>query len=472
MRRTKIMVATIALTLGMCFSAYAKDIKINKQLGDNGKVEISGKSLAGEDVTIKVVGEDKIYYLDQVKTSDNGDFKFKFVVDSDKDYSGTLNVGGEKQEIKFSTKKSDEKPVVKPSKPSGGAPGGSSAPSSGGSSGGSSSSSGGGVSSKQPEKQPEKPVENKKAESTKIRLGGKDRFNTCVNIAERFRKENGGKIENVVIASANGYADALSGSVLAKQTNSPMLLMGKSVKESKTTIDYIKKHLNKQGKIYILGGNGSVSEEFIKEFKASGYSTNNIIRLGGKNRIETCNVIANKLHIKKGTSIVLASANGFADALSISVPAASKEYPILLTNKDSLSQDVKDMISKIEPSNIYVVGGQGVISENIEKQVKSLSKNTNITRLGGKNRYETSYKIVQKFKQDKNKTLLVASGDNFPDALSGAALGAKLNGQLILVNDSSIDKQKELIDTLNVEEHILLGGNASISERVENKLKR
>src|SRR3712207_3763465 len=115
MRRTKIMVATIALTLGMCFSAYAKDIKINKQLGDNGKVEISGKSLAGEDVTIKVVGEDKIYYLDQVKTSDNGDFKFKFVVDSDKDYSGTLNVGGEKQEIKFSTKKSDEKPVVKPS---------------------------------------------------------------------------------------------------------------------------------------------------------------------------------------------------------------------------------------------------------------------------------------------------------------------------------------------------------------------
>src|SRR3712207_9153880 len=88
-----------------------------------------------------------------------------------------------------------------------------------------------------------------------------------------------------------------------------------------------------------------------------------------------------------------ASANGFADALSISVPAASKEYPILLTNKDSLSQDVKDMISKIEPSNIYVVGGQGVISENIEKQVKSLSKNTNITRLGGKNRYETSYKI-------------------------------------------------------------------------------
>src|SRR3712207_8740118 len=63
-----------------------------------------------------------------------------------------------------------------------------------------------------------------------------------------------------------------------------------------------------------------------------------------------------------------ASANGFADALSISVPAASKEYPILLTNKDSLSQDVKDMISKIEPSNIYVVRSEEHTSELQSRQ--------------------------------------------------------------------------------------------------------
>lgn len=302
------------------------------------------------------------------------------------------------------------------------------------------------------------------------RLSGKDRFETSIKIADRFKSENEGKIDNVIIASAYGYADALSGSVLAKKVNAPMLLVGKTVEESKTTMDYINIHLNKGGKIYILGGTGVINNKFIDEFKSMGYSINNIKRLGGKNRLETCKCIADEVKAEKGKGIVIASANGFADALSASAPAAIKQYPVLLTNKDSLSNEIKSVITKVQPKEVYIVGGQGVISSNIEKEVKSLSKNAKIVRLGGKDRYETSYKIVDNFKEDKNEALMVASGKNFPDALSGAPLASKLNASLLLVDQNSVDRQKTLVDKINAEEEIILGGQGSISSKVEEKL--
>lgn len=302
------------------------------------------------------------------------------------------------------------------------------------------------------------------------RLAGKDRFETSIKIADTFKSENEGKIDNIVIASAYGYADALSGSVLAKKVNAPMLLVGKTVEESKTTMDYINTYLNKGGKIYILGGTGVINNKFIDKFKSRGYSANNIKRLGGKNRLETCKYIADEVKAEKGKGIVIASANGFADALSASVPAAIKQYPVLLTNKNSLSNEMKSVISTVQPTEVYIVGGQGVVSSNIEKEIKSLSKNAQIVRLGGKDRYETSYKIVENFKGDKNEALIVASGKNFPDALSGAPLAAKLNASLLLVDENSVDRQKTLVNKLNAGEEIILGGQGSISSKVEGKL--
>ncbi len=57
-------------------------------------------------------------------------------------------------------------------------------------------------------------------------------------------------------------------------------MVDKDVKDSLDSIDYIKNHLNVNGNVYILGGNASVSENYINYIKSLGYK--NIIRLGGK----------------------------------------------------------------------------------------------------------------------------------------------------------------------------------------------
>ena len=67
---------------------------------------------------------------------------------------------------------------------------------------------------------------------------------------------------------------------------------------------------------------------------------------------------------------------------------------------------------------------------------------------------------------------MVANGENFPDALSGSALAAKLNAPIILTDGQGLTSQKEFMDSKNYKNLILLGGLASIDLPVEYLLKK
>ena len=201
------------------------------------------------------------------------------------------------------------------------------------------------------------------------RLSGVNRYETAVKIAEEF---NSGTVDQVVLASGLNFPDALSGSVLAMKRSAPILLVGSSPEDSRETLSYIQNHLSKSGSLTILGGPGAVDESFIKAFKGMGYREDQIKRLWGTSRYATNQVINEELAAPKGTPIVIASGNGFADALSISSIAAAKGYPIILT--DSLLPDeAEKMILKISPSKVFIAGGEGAVSPAIRSRVQSLT---------------------------------------------------------------------------------------------------
>jgi len=234
-------------------------------------------------------------------------------------------------------------------------------------------------------------------------LAGLDRIETSLATAtEEFK---GNAPDAVVLATANDFPDALSGAGLAYKYNAPMLLINKTVSESKSVLDYITNNLSKGKNVYILGGTGAVSADISDYLTKQGY---NVIRLGGCDRYETNQKIVENLNVAKGTSLVIATGNGFADALSISSVAASKGYPVFLSKKDSLSTNVINDIKNIQPPTIYIVGGTGVLSTDIEAQIKKINGNINIVRLGGNDRYETSMKIADYFNLDTD-TITVAT---------------------------------------------------------------
>ena len=154
----------------------------------------------------------------------------------------------------------------------------------------------------------------------------------------------------------------------------------------------------------------------------------------------------------------------FPDPLSIAPIAAMKGMPILLTPKDSLNPNIAAFIKGKSIPVSYLVGGTGVLGDTIASSVP------NSKRLSGADRYATNLSINKEFAGSLNfDTIYLASGNDFPDALSGSALAAKNNAPIFLTDKNSIsDATINFIKSKNVKHVVILGGTGSISQSVEN----
>jgi len=260
------------------------------------------------------------------------------------------------------------------------------------------------------------------------RIAGQNRYETATAIASMGNVK---QLTDVIIASGNNFPDALSVSVLAKKLNAPVLLVDSTVADSNDAFDFMTSNLSKSAIIHIVGGTGVISTDFEIKLKSLGFS--NLDRIGGADRYATDTLIAQKLDVPSNTPVVIAAGENFPDALSISSIASSKGYPILLTGKDSISEGVEDFLVHDNPSQVYLVGGTGVISEAVESTIHSLVSTT-VTRIAGTDRFDTAAKVLAQFSLNP-KTVYIASGLDFPDALAGSAL-ASLTGDPIVLTGS------------------------------------
>lgn len=88
-------------------------------------------------------------------------------------------------------------------------------------------------------------------------------------------------------------------------------------------------------------------------------------------------------------------------------------------------------------------------------------------RLAGQSRYETSIALSQQGWQDSPYVIL-ARGDNFPDALAGAPLAAKYKAPILLTSPKWLNiNVAEEISRLKAKEVIILGAVGAVSEQVE-----
>lgn len=95
-----------------------------------------------------------------------------------------------------------------------------------------------------------------------------------------------------------------------------------------------------------------------------------------------------------------------------------------------------------------------------------------VTRISGANRYETAVKISQaSFKE--SPVAIVASGENFPDALVGGTLAVQLDAPILTVQKNAAPQIViDEINRLDVETIYLLGGANTITPAVENELAK
>lgn len=171
----------------------------------------------------------------------------------------------------------------------------------------------------------------------------------------------------------------------------------------------------------------------------SSANVESVTRIAGKDRIAT-SIEISKTMFNESDNVVLASGYNFADALSAGQLAAALNAPLILSS-DQLDSRTSDEIAKLKPKNIYIVGGETALSSNIEESVKSVVNDINIERLKGNDRYETSVKVMEKTKEFVDaEYLLIASGKNFPDALSATSFMADHKALMVLSDGNSYPK--------------------------------
>lgn len=285
------------------------------------------------------------------------------------------------------------------------------------------------------------------------RVFGNNRTDTSIAISKHTFE----KADIAVIVDGSNYPDALSASSLT-DGKYPILLVQNNLSDS------VVSELYRLGviKVIIVGGEKSVPKSIEEKLKTLD-NIEEVERIHGFNRYDTN---AKIFKMSKSNNLVVANGESFPDALASS--SLLQNGNLILTNTYYMPDFTKDKLRNYKPKNTYIIGGINSISNSIYNSVETKVANSKISRVSGNNRYATSASIANKF---TSNSVIVANGENFPDALAAAPLSQKLNQPIILVNKNGIDSdvQKYLINN-NINKVILLGGEQSIPADIEKDL--
>jgi|GEM_PF-6908798 len=218
----------------------------------------------------------------------------------------------------------------------------------------------------------------------------------------------------------------------------------------------------------ILSGvkqNSSLTDKIITGGIADAYGAldaKSFIRLWGADRYVTAQAIVQSRWTTSDT-VVIATGEDFPDALSAGTLAKKFNAPLLLTQKDNINSALNSELNSLNPKKAFIIGGYGVISKNVELQLNS--RNIATTRLMGNNRYETAANIANYL--NSNGEIIIATGENFPDALSISAYAAA-NGIPILLSskDELPAGVKSYIQSHNITKTFIIGGTGVISSSI------
>lgn len=172
------------------------------------------------------------------------------------------------------------------------------------------------------------------------------------------------------------------------------------------------------------------------------------------------------------TTVYIATGEGFADALSAVPAAGADNAPLLLTPTNSLPANVRTELIRLEPSEIVVVGGTGVVSPAVFAALEALPFDPTVRRVAGDDRYATSQAIARDAFSSAT-TAYVATGADFADALAAGPAASAAGGPVVLVpgGNASVDAATlDLLGDLGVTDVVIAGGTGVVSTSIQTQL--
>ena len=164
-----------------------------------------------------------------------------------------------------------------------------------------------------------------------------------------------------------------------------------------------------------------------------------VTRLSGESRYATGVAVSNDLFPEDGTAdaVVLARAGVPFDALAATPLARHENGPLLLTDEANLHPQTAAEIERVltEDGTVFILGGIAAISQDVEDQL--VAEGHTVVRLAGATRVLTALAVAEHIGEPE--AVLVASAEDFPDALSAGAAAAAADGLVLLSGTATAD---------------------------------
>lgn len=314
------------------------------------------------------------------------------------------------------------------------------------------------------------------------RVYGANRYSTAAEVS-RLAWSNAGLAswgttngpDTIVVAGGTDVNSALAGSVLAAVNDSVLLLTPSTglATETKNEIRRLSRVRALSGgkvKVYIVGTTTAVSSAAESSIRAIP-EVGSVVRLAGVDAHATAARVASEMKATSGISntAFVVSRTAWADAIGAAPVASTAGAPILFTEALTLPIATQSAIQSLGIKKVVIVGGTGSVSSGVENALRSLTGSTPV-RLGGANRYSTA-RLAAQYGVDvygmDGRSVIVASGEVFPDALSAGPLTWWTGSPVLLTPKASLSP--EVVSFVNsngprVLPSYVVGGPGSVSD--------
>jgi putative cell wall-binding protein len=202
-----------------------------------------------------------------------------------------------------------------------------------------------------------------------------------------------------------------------------------------------------------------------------------VARFAGQNRADTARLIAAEAFPDADTAII-ASGERFPDALAGSYLAGALEAPVLLVARNTALPETLAALDELpNVTRLIVLGGDGVISPQVRAALATEGRTVDEDdRFFGPTRFETAAEIAFAVDEigtwDEQTTAIVASGENYPDALVAGTLAYSEGFPILLTERNRLHPAAaEALTELDIERVIIAGGTGAVTAGVQSAIE-
>ncbi len=310
-------------------------------------------------------------------------------------------------------------------------------------------------------------VRSKLLERSFVRVQGSDRYSTAVQASLRGFPAGAG---SVVIATGRAWPDALGGSALAGAIGGPVLLTNTHSLPPAALSEI--KRLGAT-RVYLLGGERAVGPG-VEATLGAMLGSGNVVRLPGADRYATASLVASAALSHLGPdwdgTVLVATGRNYPDAIAGSSLSAGLGWPILLSSGSGAPALPSGT------SRAIILGGTKAVPSAVESALRSRLGTDAVYRVGGTDRYSTAAAIAD-FGVGAGLDwhgVALATGENFPDALTGGTMASRLPTVMLLTRQGVLpaaSQDRLLARESRIATVHVLGGPRAVAETVVDQMR-